>query len=115
MIPSIRQVLCVLALVVFTTTGAFAAEVSIVASQDNTLWEDDNGTTSNGAGENLFVGRNGGGQIRRAVLKFDVAAVIPGLPAPGVDGLLGMSFLKELDFSQQGNTLTLKYPEPELP
>jgi predicted aspartyl protease len=25
--------------------------------------------------------------------------------------LLGMSFLKELDFSQQGNTLTLKYPD----
>jgi aspartyl protease family protein len=24
--------------------------------------------------------------------------------------LLGMSFLKQLDFSQQGNTLTLKYP-----
>lgn len=24
--------------------------------------------------------------------------------------LLGMSFLKELDFSQQGNTLTLRYP-----
>jgi len=24
--------------------------------------------------------------------------------------LLGMSFLRELDFSQQGNTLTLKYP-----
>ena len=27
--------------------------------------------------------------------------------------LLGMSFLKQLDFSQQGNTLTLKYPTPE--
>ena len=26
--------------------------------------------------------------------------------------LLGMSFLKELDFNQQGNILTLKYPEP---
>jgi len=25
--------------------------------------------------------------------------------------LLGMSFLKELDFSQQGNTLTLTYPK----
>lgn len=25
--------------------------------------------------------------------------------------LLGMSFLQELDFSQQGNTLTLKYPD----
>ena len=27
--------------------------------------------------------------------------------------LLGMSFLKQLDFSQQGNVLTLKYPTPE--
>lgn len=27
--------------------------------------------------------------------------------------LLGMSFLKQLDFSQQGNTLTLKYPARE--
>ena len=27
--------------------------------------------------------------------------------------LLGMSFLKQLDFSQQGNILTLKYPTPE--
>lgn len=27
--------------------------------------------------------------------------------------LLGMSFLKQLDFSQQGNTLTLKYPDRE--
>ena len=35
--------------------------------------------------------------------------------ARGESVLLGMSFLKELDFSQQGNTLTLKYPEPELP
>lgn len=29
--------------------------------------------------------------------------------------LLGMSFLKELDFSQQGNTLTLKYAHPGRP
>ena len=28
--------------------------------------------------------------------------------------LLGMSFLKHLDFSQQGNTLTLKYPTREM-
>ena len=27
--------------------------------------------------------------------------------------LLGMSFLRHLDFSQQGNTLTLKYPTRE--
>lgn len=35
-------------------------------------------------------------------------------PHTGGDAvLLGMSFLKELDFSQQGNTLTLKYPAPK--
>jgi aspartyl protease family protein len=28
--------------------------------------------------------------------------------------LLGMSFLRHLDFSQQGNTLTLKYPDLEM-
>ena len=28
--------------------------------------------------------------------------------------LLGMSFLKHLDFSQRGNTLTLKYPNQEI-
>ncbi len=33
-------------------------------------------------------------------------------PNDGTDAiLLGMSFLRELDFSQRGNTLTLKYPQ----
>ena len=33
-------------------------------------------------------------------------------PADSSDAiLLGMSFLQELDFSQQGNTLTLRYPQ----
>ena len=36
------------------------------------------------------------------------ASINPG--AQGNEILLGMSFLKQLDFSQQGNTLTLKYP-----
>jgi aspartyl protease family protein len=35
------------------------------------------------------------------------ASINPG--AQGDDILLGMSFLKQLDFSQQGNTLTLRY------
>ena len=34
------------------------------------------------------------------------ASINPGFS--GEDILLGMSFLKQLDFSQQGNTLTLK-------
>ncbi len=36
------------------------------------------------------------------------ASINPG--AQGNEILLGMSFLKQLDFNQQGNTLTLKYP-----
>ncbi|MGB5337897.1 MAG: retropepsin-like aspartic protease [Gammaproteobacteria bacterium] len=37
-------------------------------------------------------------------------------PNVGTDAiLLGMSFLKELDFNQQGNTLTLKYAQPGRP
>ena len=37
------------------------------------------------------------------------ASINPSISDDGI--LLGMSFLKQLDFSQQGNTLTLKYPE----
>jgi aspartyl protease family protein len=36
------------------------------------------------------------------------ASINPGAQGDAV--LLGMSFLKQLDFSQQGNTLTLEYP-----
>lgn len=38
------------------------------------------------------------------------ASINPGDSTGAV--LLGMSFLRALDFSQQGNTLTLKYPQP---
>ena len=37
------------------------------------------------------------------------ASINPNDTTPGI--LLGMSFLKHLDFSQQGNTLTLSYPQ----
>jgi len=44
---------------------------------DNTLFEDQNGTWSNGKGEHVFVGRTGpnaGNLIRRTVISFDVRA-----------------------------------------
>jgi len=40
------------------------------------------------------------------------ASINPGDSSGAV--LLGMSFLRHLDFSQQGNTLTLKYPTLEM-
>lgn len=50
---------------------------SIVCSRDNTLYEDPAGALSNGAGAGVFVGKNANGLIRRALLRFDVAAAVP--------------------------------------
>jgi hypothetical protein len=44
---------------------------------DNTLYEDLNGSFSNGAGEGMFAGNTASGLTRRAVLAFDVASQIP--------------------------------------
>lgn len=55
-------------------------DVTLVPSQDNTLYEDAEGALSNGAGQHLFVGRTGqnnNGTVRRALVRFDVAAVVP--------------------------------------
>lgn len=50
--------------------------IQITTSRDNTLYEE-NGAVSNGAGEFFFTGRQGGVLKRRAVIGFDLAAVIP--------------------------------------
>lgn len=57
--------------------SAGAAQVSLGPDADNTLFADPNGALSNGAGENIFVGRTGQGGVRRGVLSFDVAANVP--------------------------------------
>lgn len=56
------------------------AVVSIVASQDNSLFEDDQGAKSNGAGDHLFAGRTfqaDGISLRRAMLMFDFEGQLP--------------------------------------
>ena len=45
--------------------------------RDNTLFEDANGDTSNGAGPALFAGLNAQGRTRRALLAFDLAGQLP--------------------------------------
>jgi hypothetical protein len=49
----------------------------ISASKDNTLYEDVEGTLSNGAGDFFFSGKTGDGDIRRALLAFNIAGNIP--------------------------------------
>lgn len=61
------------------TTVFAQSSVTIEASKDNTLYEDAAGATSNGAGENFFVGRSNQltGSIRRGLLSFNLVGQIP--------------------------------------
>lgn len=56
-----------------------AEMVHIAAVRDATLIEDANGALANGAGPALFAGRTGQAAygLRRALIRFDVAAVLP--------------------------------------
>ena len=57
-------------------TGARADSVSIVASRDNTIFEE-SGALSNGAGDYFFAGETNEGVLRRGLVAFDVASAIP--------------------------------------
>jgi len=52
--------------------------VTLIPAQDNTLYESDLGTISNGAGQYLFAGNTNNGDVRRAVLAFDLGGLPPG-------------------------------------
>jgi hypothetical protein len=52
--------------------------VVIECSRDNTLFEDAQGDTSNGAGPACFAGNNGQNLVRRALVRFDLAGLVPG-------------------------------------
>jgi hypothetical protein len=66
-----------LCLVVWTSAPARADMVTLHPVRDNTLFQDANGDTSNGAGPVLFAGNNGQGLTRRALLRFDLADGVP--------------------------------------
>jgi hypothetical protein len=56
---------------------AFADEIQIPASKDNTLYQSDQGSLSNALGQHFFVGVTRDGNVRRAVIAFDIAGNIP--------------------------------------
>ena len=66
---------CSLALLL--TATATADTVTLGASRDNTLYFDNGGALSNGAGDYFFAGLTGGGLSRRGLLAFDVAGALP--------------------------------------
>ena len=55
----------------------FTQTVTLFPSKDNTLYETELGTVSNGKGQHLFAGSTNDGDARRAVLAFDVAGTLP--------------------------------------
>ncbi len=65
-------------LIVIPATAA-SETVRIEVDRDATLVEDPNGALANGSGPFFFVGRTSQGQnsVRRALLRFDVASVLP--------------------------------------
>ena len=76
---NIASVLCVLicCVTVGVNAPARAAVVDLAPDRDNTLFESDTGSLSNGAGPGLFVGTIEAGLERRGLLHWDLAGAVP--------------------------------------
>ena len=68
---------CVVAAGCAGASSAMADVVTLTPTADNTLYQDNTGSLSNGAGQHFFAGTNSGGKVRRGLLRFDVASSIP--------------------------------------
>jgi len=73
------KLLSTLLLTCLTVTSVYAEMVDIPADRDNTLIEDPDGALANGLGRVFFAGRTNQPMfsVRRALLRFDVAAALP--------------------------------------
>lgn len=69
-----------LALAVAVSSPASADVMAFVSVADNTLYQNANGSLSNGAGSGMFAGRTAqlSDQIRRAVVRWDISAIPAG-------------------------------------
>lgn len=65
--------------------------ITLQPIQDNTLYESDLGTISNGAGQHFFAGKTDNGTIRRGLLAFDLGAIPPGAVVVSASLTLTMS------------------------
>jgi hypothetical protein len=81
----------IIVIVSFSLVGFCQSMVQISADKDNTLYEDPNGSLSNGAGDYFFAGKTGSGFIRRALLKFDITTIPAGAVIDSVKLTLNMS------------------------
>jgi len=73
------------------TGQARADVVTLTPSKDNTLYESDTGSISNGAGMHFFAGDNATNVSRRGVIAFDLATIPAGSTINSVSLQLHMS------------------------
>lgn len=69
--------LCLFLFLLSAWTAQAQQVAEIVATKDNTLYEDASGLSSNGSGQQLFAGKTARNEIRRALVAFDLAGAIP--------------------------------------
>jgi hypothetical protein len=75
-----RGRILIMAALVVVGNGAVADNphtLTLIADRDATLYEDSLGDNAAGSGEWIFAGNNGVFRARRALLHFDVAALVP--------------------------------------
>jgi hypothetical protein len=70
-------VLTILACGFLAATTLLAGITEIPAAKDNTLYESQNGTLSNGSGIYTFTGVTAFSEIRRGLVTFDIAGAVP--------------------------------------
>jgi hypothetical protein len=81
----------VCACMLVAAAGVRADEVTLGAAKDNTLYQDELGSLSNGAGTGMFCGNTGRGNARRAVLAFDLSSIPAGSTITAVTLRLNVS------------------------
>ena len=82
---------------IFESTTAEDKNMTLSPDQDTVIYQE-SGSKSNGSGEFLFAGQNGGGSARRSLVKFDLTK----LPANAV--ISKVSVVLEVTKAKQGGS-----------
>jgi hypothetical protein len=93
---------------VLLAADAHAATVVVNPSKDNTLFESTTGSESSGKGVSIFAGRmgvNDGDNLRRAVLAFDLASLVPA--GSTINSVTLTLFLAQGGFNSSGQNVKL--------
>lgn len=75
--PPRNGLLILCGIVLLHAHSILGATVVLGAVDDTTLYQDATGSLANGSGRGMFAGRTASGQLRRGLLRFDLAGSIP--------------------------------------